>query len=160
MSVIGGNSIDHGVAYAGQIADLQLSNAISKLNKSGASIAYGSGVVTDGETSAKPPVAASTAVQFKGIVVREVNRANVDGDSGAIDDYDMTVLNVGVIWVKTLDTVAIDAPVYLRVGTTDPGHFSGVVGTGVTLGVLLPNVKFITGGAAGALVKISIGLGG
>lgn len=160
MAVLGGNSIDHGVAYAGQVADLQLRNAVSKLNKTGASIAYGKGVVTDDEESAKLPVPASTAAQFNGVVKYELNRARQDGESGAPDNYDMTVVTEGVIWVKVLDTVAKDAPVYLRVGATDAGDFSGIVGTGDTLGVLLPNTKFLTGGDAGDLVKISLGLGG
>lgn len=160
MAVLGGNSIDHGVAYAGQVADLQLRNAVSKLNKTGASIAYGKGVVTDDEESAKLPVPASTAAEFNGVVKYELNRARQDGESGAPDNYDMTVVTEGVIWVKVLDTVAKDAPVYLRVGATDAGDFSGIVGTGDTLGVLLPNTKFLTGGDAGDLVKISLGLGG
>ena len=160
MAVLGGNSIDHGVAYAGQVADLQLRNAVSKLNKTGASIAYGKGVVTDDEESAKLPVPASTAAQFNGVVKYELNRARQDSESGAPDNYDMTVVTEGVIWVKVLDTVAKDAPVYLRVGATDAGDFSGIVGTGATLGVLLPNTKFLTGGDAGDLVKISLGLGG
>lgn len=160
MPVIGGNSIDHGFAYAGQVADLQLCNAVSKLNKTGASIAYGKGVVTDDEQSAKLPVPASTAAQFNGVVKYELNRARQDGESGAPDGYDMTVVTEGVIWVTVLDTVAKDAPVYLRVGATGAGDFSGIVGTGATLGVLLPNTKFLTGGDAGDLVKISLGLGG
>ena len=160
MAVLGGNSIDHGVAYAGQVADLQLRNAVSKLNKTDASIAYGKGVVTDDEESAKLPVPASTAAEFNGVVKYELNRARQDGESGAPDNFDMTVVTEGVIWVKVLDTVAKDAPVYLRVGATDAGDFSGIVGTGDTLGVLLPNTKFLTGGDAGDLVKISLGLGG
>lgn len=160
MPVIGGNSIDHGVAYAGQVADLQLCNAVSKLNKTGASIAYGKGVVTDDEQSAKLPEAGSTAAEFNGVVKYELNRARQDGESGAPDGYDMTVVTTGPIWVTVLDTVAKDAPVYLRVGSTGTGDFSGVEGTGATLGVLLPNAKFLTSGDAGDLVKISLGLGG
>lgn len=160
MPVIGGNSIDHGFAYAGQVADLQLCNAVSKLNKTGASIAYGKGVVTDDEQSAKLPEAGSTAAQFNGVVKYELNRARQDGESGAPDGYDMTVVTEGVIWVTVLDTVAKDADVYLRVGSTGTGDFSGIAGTGATAGVQLPNAKFLTGGDAGDLVKISLGLGG
>ena len=160
MPVLGGNTIDHGVAYAGQVADLQLCNKISKLNQSGASIAYGKGLVTDDEESAELPSSSSTAAQFNGVVVYELNRARQDSESGAPDGYDMTLLTEGVIWVNVLDTAAKDAPVYLRVGATDTGDFSGIVGTGATLGVLVPNAKFLTGGGAGDLVKISLGLGG
>lgn len=160
MAVLGGNAIDHGVAYAGQVADLQLCNAVSKLNKTGASIAYGKGVVTEDEQSAQLPVPASTAAEFNGVVKYELNRARQTGETGAPTGYDMTVVTEGVIWVKVLDTVAKDAPVYLRVGATDAGDFSGVEGADDTLGVLLPNAKFLTGGDAGDLVKISLGLGG
>ncbi|MGB5803635.1 MAG: hypothetical protein WBH21_06430, partial [Vibrio anguillarum] len=62
--------------------------------------------------------------------------------------------------VTVLDTVAKDAPVYLRVGATGAGDFSGIVGTGATLGVLIAGAKFLTAGDAGDLVKISLGLGG
>jgi hypothetical protein len=160
MSVLGGNSIDHGVAYAGQVADLQLCNIVSKLNKGTVGIAYGKGVVTDGEDGAKLPTSSSTAAQFNGVVKYELNRARTSTDSGATAKYDMSVVTQGVIWVTVLDTVAKDAPVYLRVGSTGTGDFSGVVGTGVTLGVLVSGAKFLTAGEAGDLVKISLGLGG
>lgn len=164
MPVEGGNAIDHGSAYAGMVADLQRCNAVSRLNKGaeGTSIGFGKGVVTDGEDGAALPGGSSTAAQFNGVVKRELNRSHLDTDTvgGAIGGYDMTVVTHGVIWVTVLDTVAKDDPVYLRVGATDVGDFSGIVGTGITLGVLLPNVKFVTGGDAGDLVKISLGLGG
>jgi len=72
----------------------------------------------------------------------------------------MTVVTTGPIWVRVLDTVVADAPVYLRVGATDAGDFSGIAGTGATAGVLIPNAKFLTGGDAGDLVKISLVVGG
>lgn len=160
MAVQGGYTINHNAAMAGMVADGQLLNTVSKLNKSASVyIPWGSGVVTDGENGAKLPVPGSTAAQFNGVVKYELNRAHADGTSGAIPQYDMTVVTEGVIWVYVLDTVAKDAPVYLRVGATDPGKFSGIVGTGATLGVLA-GAKFLTGGDAGDLVKISLGLGG
>jgi hypothetical protein len=161
MAVQGGYTINHRAALAGMVADGQLCNTVSKLNKSTTVyIPWGSGVVSDGEYGAKLPVPASTAAQFNGVVKYELNRAHADGTSGAIPQYDMTVVTEGVIWVKVLDTVAKDTPVHLRVGATGAGEFSGIVGTGVTLGVLIPNAKFLTGGNAGDLVKISLGLGG
>lgn len=160
MSVIGGNTIDHGKAYAGMVADGELVNAVSRLNKGTTSIPYGKGVVTDGEGAAKLPVPASTAAQFNGVVKYELNRAHRDGETGAPANYDMTVVTLGSIYVKVLDTVAKDAPVYLRVGATGAGDFSGIVGTADTLGVLIPNAKFTSGGAAGSLVKIALTIGG
>jgi hypothetical protein len=160
MTVQGGNAIDHGVAYAGMVSDMQLVNTVTKLNKGTVGIAYGKGLVTDGEDGAKLPEAASTAAQFVGVNKYELNRARSGSDAGATAKYDMTLVTKGVIWVTVLDTVAKDAPVYLRVGATGTGNFSGVVGTGATLGVLIANAKFLTGGDAGELVKISLGLGG
>jgi len=156
---------EHAAAYAGMPADGQLCNTVSRLNASGATIAYGLGVVTDTTVTtsdaATVPTGASTAAQFNGVVMREVNRAYADGETfGALNERDMTVINQGVVWVEVLDTVAKDAPVYLRVGATGNGKFSGVVGSGATLGVLIPDAKFVSGGEAGDLVKISLGLGG
>lgn len=154
-------SIDHNEAYAGMKADQQAYNTVSKVNKGAVNIPFGKAIVTDGENGGKIAVGASVAADFNGVAMRELNRAIADGDSlGAVPDRDFSVLTHGVIWVTVLDTVAKDAPVYMRVGATGIGDFSGIVGTGVTLGVLLPDVKFITGGDAGELVKISIGVGG
>ena len=66
MAVQGGNALNHGVAYAGMVADGELSNAVSKVNKGTVNIAFGLGVVTDGDDGAKLPVAGSTAAQFIG----------------------------------------------------------------------------------------------
>ena len=161
MSVQTTYALDHSEAYAGMKADQQVHNAVSKVNKGVANILFGKAIVTDGENGGKLPTAASIAAEFNGVAMRELNRAIEDGDSlGAVPDRDFTVFTHGAIWVTVLDTVVKDAPVYMRVGATGLGDFSGVVGAGVTLGVLLPNVKFLTGGDAGDLVKISIGVGG
>lgn len=160
MAVIGGNTIDHGKAYAGMVADGELVNAVSRLNKGTVSIPFGKGVVTDGEDGAKLPLPASTAAQFNGVVKYELNRAHRDGSFGGIPGYDMTVVTTGAVWVKVLDTVAKDAPVYLRVGATGAGDFSGIVGAADTLGVLIPNAKFTSGGVAGGLAKIALTIGG
>ncbi|MCK5126773.1 MAG: hypothetical protein KAR42_11005 [candidate division Zixibacteria bacterium] len=161
MAVQGGNTIDHGRAYAGMVADMQLCNGVSKLNKSNTvTIPAGKGVVTDGEDGVKLPVAASAVAEFNGVVRYELNRV-LDGSNNTVNTQrDMTVITHGVIWVTVLDTVAKDAPVYLRVGSTGNGDFSGVIGAGVTLGISLPHTKFLTGGTTGQLVKISLGLGG
>lgn len=154
-------SIEHEAKYKGMLADQQLWNSVSRLNKGASPIPFGQGVVTDGEDGAKLPTAASVVAEFNGVAMRELNRATPDGDAfGAVAGRDYTVLTHGVIWVEVLDTVVKDAPVYLRVGATGLGDFSGVVGAGVTLGILLDDTKFITGGDAGDLVKISLGIGG
>lgn len=160
MPVQGGNAIDHGKAYAGMVADLQLVNTVSKLNKGSTFIPYGKGLVTDGDDGAKVPTSASTAAQFVGVNKYELNRARNSSEVGAPPKYDMTLVTAGPIWVTVLDTVAKDAPVYLRVGATGTGDFSGIVGTGATAGVLIPNAKFLNSASAGQLVKISLVVGG
>ncbi len=154
-------SIDHAQAYAGMKADQQINNTVSRLNKGATNIVFGKAIVSDGEDGGKLPTGASVAADFNGVAMRELNRALADGDLlGAIAGKDFTVITHGVVWVVVLDTVAKDAPVYMRIGATGLGDFSGVVGAGITAGILLPNVKFITGGVNGDLVQISIGVGG
>jgi hypothetical protein len=161
MSVQTTYAINHGDRYKGMVPDQQLCNTVSRLNKSGVTIPYGQGVVTDAEGSAILPDGSSVAADFNGVVMRELNRAYTDTDTfGALDGRDMTVITHGTVYVELLDTVAKDAPVYLRVGATGLGDFSGIVGTGATLGVLVPNAKFLEGGDAGDIVQISLGLGG
>lgn len=161
MTVQTSYSTTHAAAYAGMPADLQSCNTVSKINKGSAVIPYGKGVVTDGETGSKLPTGAETYAAFNGVVMYEINRAQADGaDAGAPIDQLFTVVTHGVIWVTVLDTVAKDAPAYVRVGSTGVGDFSGIAGTGVTLGTLLTGAKFLTGGDAGDLVQLSLGLGG
>lgn len=163
MSVQTTYSTEHAVAYAGMKADAQLCNVVSKLNKTGATIPYGLGVVSDGEDGAALPTNDTVPADFIGVVMYEVNRAQADGDvAGIPQDYDGSVITHGVVWVEVLDTVAKDAPVYLRVGSTGTGKFSGVAGTDgdPDEGQLISGAKFLTGGDAGDLVKISLGIGG
>lgn len=164
MSVVGGNAINHGVAYAGMIASGQVSNGISKLNKGTTNIPFGYGVVTDGDDGAKLPVAASTAAQFIGVVARELNRAYTAAEIvGAQAKRDMTVESMTEIWVTARVAVAKDDPVYLVVGDgtgTNQGQFSNVVGAAATLAVLIAGAKWTSTAGAGALAKISLKIGG
>ncbi len=161
MSVQTNYTLSHNEAYKGMVADLQLSNTVSRLNKGAANIPFGQGVVTDGDNGAKLPTAASTAAEFNGVAVYELNRAIADGDAlGAVPLRDFSVITHGPVWVEVLDTVSKDDPVYLRVGATGLGDFSGIAGAGATLGILIPSAKFLTGATAGNLAKISLGIGG
>lgn len=151
----------HDEAYAGMRADLQLSNPVSKLNKGTATIPFGKAIVTDGENGGKLPVAGSTAAQFIGVSIRELNRANKDGDPvGAVAKQDFSVETTGVIWVKAAESVAKDDPVFFRVGSTNTGDFAKAAGSGVTAAIEIKNAKFLTSGSAGELVKISLKVGG
>lgn len=161
MAVNGGNAIDHGFAFAGLVADAQLNNGVSKLNKGASNIDFGKGVVTDGDDGAKLPTGSSTAKQFNGVVKYELNRAHLDSAlTGATPGFDMTVVTHGVVWVLATETVVKDEDVFLRIGATNLGDFSNAAGTGVTASVAIVGAKFLTSGDSGELVKISLGLGG
>lgn len=167
MTVQGGNAIDHGFAYAGMVADNQLENAISKLNKSDTvSLPFGYAVVTDGDDGAALPTNAATAANFIGIVKRELNRAVLDGEQQSDNrQRDVTVVTEGVVYSSPLATVAKDDDVFFVIGDgTTPnanlGRFTNVAGTGVTAAVQVAGAKWTSSAAADGLAKISFGLGG
>lgn len=164
MPVQGGNAINHGVAYAGMVSSGQLTNGVSKLNKGTVNLAFGLGVVSDGDDGAKLPVAASTAANFIGVIKRELNRAYTATDVvGAVAKYSMTVVTSGEIWVTARVAVVKDDPVYVVVAdgtSTNHGQFSNVVGAAGTLAVLVPDAKWASSAGAGALAKITLNIGG
>jgi len=154
-------AIDHAEAYAGMKADQQINNTVSKLNKSGATIVFGKAVATDTEGSSRLVATGDTTLDFNGVVMRELNRAYDDGDVfGAPDDKDMTVITHGVVWVVAAEAVAVDEQAFMRVGATSQGDWSNAAGAGVTESISIVGAKFITAGAQGDLVKLSLGLGG
>lgn len=156
--------LNHNPAFVGQVADDQTANIVSKLNNDTVTIPYGKGVVADASDltqGAKLATSGSVAADFIGVAVRELNRAYQTTDTfGAPVDKDFSVMTVGAIWVKAAEAVTARAPAFLRVGATNQGDFGVAAGTGATLSVALPNAKFLTGGAAGDLVKISFVVGG
>ena len=153
-------SINHAALFAGMINSLNPSTLISKLNKTASVIPYGKGVVSDGEDGADLPVPASTAAEFNGVVMYEINRAQADGDvAGGVPGNDMTVISHGRVAVVAHATVAKDDPVFLVVGANGPGDFSNVAASGGDLGVAISGAKFLTGGDAGDIVEISLGAG-
>lgn len=165
MSVQTSYSTKHGAAYAGMVADLQLSNTVSKLNKSTTvTIPFGYGVVTDGDTGGKLPVAASTAAQFIGIARYELNRAYTNGQTlGAVPQKDFSVVTRGVVWVTAAANVSKDDPVYLIVGDgtgSNQGKFSNAAGTGPTAAVAIANAKWLDTVSSGALARVSLSIGG
>lgn len=164
MPVQGGNALNHGVAYAGMMTSAQVANTVSKLNKGTVNIAFGLGVITDGDDGAKLPGAGATAAQFVGVVRRELNRAYAPTDIvGAVAKFDASILTAGEIWVTAFVAVTKDQPVFLIVsdGTgTNQGKFTNIVGATTTLAVAIPNAKWTSSAGAGALAKISLTIGG
>ena len=161
MTVQTSYSTTHKAAYAGTVADLQRSNKVGKLNKTGATLGWGLGVVSDGDIAAKAPATGATADQFIGVTIRELNRAYQDGAAdGAVDGYDFSIMTMGVIWVEALDAVSKDDDVYLRIGSTDTGGFAGAAGSGATESIQIPNMKYVSSASAGDLVQVSLVVGG
>lgn len=163
MTVQTNYGIDHGVAYAGMVADMQLVNAVSRLNNTAATIPYGKGVVTGSVEGAMAlPTAVTTVAQVTGILQYELNRAQADGGvAGAVVNQDASVVTDGVVWADNLVAVVQDDPVYLRIGATDTGSWSNVVGAGATLGLLIPGAKWVsTQATVGGLARIKFTVGG
>ena len=145
-------------ALVGMKADMQAYNTVSKLNKSDAVIPFGVAVFTDGDDGMAVAGTDSTAAQFIGITMRELTRAYTDAQItagiGAIPARDNTVMTAGVIWVAPAVAVAKDDLVYVVKAS---GLFTNVAGTD---NILVPNAKFVSTAAAGALAKISLVIGG
>lgn len=153
--------LNHNKAFLGMVADGELANIISKLNTSDVNIRYGAAVVRDGEGGAKYPADDGVNDKFVGVAVRELNRSYMDGQTfGAVAHKDFSVMTVGVIWVRAAESVTLGAPAFFRTGTTGNGDFAMAAGTGATIAVAIPNAKFVSSGAAGDLVKLSIVVGG
>lgn len=153
--------LNHNPAYAGMVADGELANIISKLNVSDVVIRYGAAVIRDGETGARYPADDGIPNSFVGVAVRELNRSYMDGQVfGAVSKKDFSVMTVGVIWVRAAEAVTLNAPAFYRVGDDGLGDFAMAAGAGDTLAIAIPNAKFVTAGAAGSLVKLSIVVGG
>lgn len=164
MSVQTSYTTEHAALYAGMVRGFQPSNAISKLNKGTVSIPFGLGVVTDGDNGAKVPVAGSTAAQFNGVVMYELNRAQQDNvAAGAIAGYDMTVIAHGQVAVLADVAITKDDSVFMIVGNgtgTKQGTFSNVIGAAGTLAVQIVGAKWVQSVDAGKVGFISIGIGG
>lgn len=153
--------LNHDAAFTGMVADGQVANIVSKINDDTATVAYGKGVVRSGEKGFKAATASSTAGDFVGVLVRELNRSYADGETfGAPVDRPASVLTAGVIWVTVAEDVAVGDAAFLRVGATQTGDFTKAAGETATLSVAIPGAKFLTAATAGGLAKLSLVVGG
>ncbi len=153
--------LNHDAAFTGMVADGQVANIVSKINDDTATVAYGKGVVRSGEKGFKAATDGSTADNFVGVLVRELNRSYADGATfGAPVDRPASVLTAGVIWVTVAENVAVGDAAFLRVGATQTGDFAKTKGSAATLSVAIPGAKFLTAAASGGLAKLSLVVGG
>lgn len=153
--------LNHDAAFTGMVADGQVANIVSKINDDTATVAYGKGVVRNGEKGFLAATSASVAADFVGVLVRELNRSYADGATfGAPVDRPASVLTAGVIWVTVATDVAVGDAAYLRVGATSTGDFANAEGADATLSVAISGAKFLTAAASGGLAKLSLVVGG
>lgn len=158
--------IDHAPLIAGMIAEGQVNNNVSKVNLSAQTVAFGRFVARMGDAGFMPLTNTSVLANIVGVVRYEVNRAFMpDAFVGAPIDRDATIITMGAVAVETITTASNGDPVYVIVGDgtgdlQNVGKVANVIGAGPTLGVLLPDAKFIRSGAAGSIVVISMKVGG
>ena len=153
--------LNHDAAFTGMVADGQVANIVSKINDDTATVAYGKGVVRNGEKGFLAATSTSVAADFVGVLVRELNRSYADGATfGAPVDRPASVLTAGVIWVTVATAVAVGDAAYLRVGATQTGDFAKAVGSEDTASVAITGAKFLTAATTGGLAKLSLVVGG
>jgi len=158
-----GYGLNHGNAFAGMVADDQVSNIVTKTNITAATVPYGKGVVRDTTTNTETGIGTiattTTAAMFVGVAVRELNRAYNTGDVfGAVPGKDFSVLTAGTIWVTVRETVAPGDPACMIINATYPGDFKKTAGANDA--VAITGAKFLTGATSGNLAKLSLVVGG
>lgn len=169
MPITGGYTLNHGDRYAGMVVDAQVNNSVSKLNGTGAVIPWGRFVARDGATKFKAVGIGTTAADIIGVLRRELNRAQADGDAdGAPDERDATILTTGTIYMQTLGAVTAGGAVYAVVGASgepdtpaaNPGIASAAAGSGATTAVAITGAKFLETTSAAGVVAVSLVIGG
>lgn len=148
-------SLTHGAAYEGMLVDQQLSNIVSRVNKSKtATIPFGRPVYTDGDDGAKLVDSGASDLTIMGISVRELNRAYKDDETfGALPQRDFAIVTLGVVYVKPAVAVTKDGQVYVLVSN---GTFTNVASGAI----LISNAKWASSSDANGFAKISLGLRG
>lgn len=125
MSVQTAYNLKHAEGFVGQMADLQLTNVISRTVEASA-IDFGLAVVR-GTTDTECKLATATGGSFLGLTVRTVaGTADTAGDRKYQIDESANILDEGVIYAICEDGCTQGDPVYFR-------HTSG---TGTVIGSL------------------------
>jgi len=154
-------SVYHAEKYAGAVNSVNPYGTVSKLNASDAVVPYGYGVVTDGNGGMELPSASSTALEFIGIAMREVNRAYADGEAfGDPIGRDGTVVTFGKVAGVAGMAVAESEQVFLGVGSAVAGKFMSEAGTGTSAAISITGAKFLESGVEDGAVWISLSIGG
>ncbi len=154
MAITKNAAINHDPAFVGQIADLQVSNLVSKLNATNATLPCGTAVQADGDEGAKPVESGGKPI---GVVTRELVN---DGELGIKPGRTGDVMTLGVIWVVAGEAVSKGDAVYAGVGTNVKGKFTKTAGSGVTEAVVVADAEWLDTTAKDGLGRISIRIGG
>lgn len=140
-----------GTAYAGQIADMNPREVISKVAEG--DIQYGFPAVRGtNESQVKAP--ALTGGKFLGVVAYTLGGYSSTNDVDQVSDTEVAnVIRAGYVWVKTEQAVVAGDPVFF-VHTTTVGNFRKDANT--NLADAITGATFETAGSAGDLVLIRL----
>lgn len=156
MAITEGYTINHGVAYAGMLADGELNNTVSRLNDTGAAIGYGLFVANDDDFDKMKLAGAGDTVI--GVTRREMDHATPTGGAFAIQDKATGgVVTVGAIWVQAAEVFAVGD---LVKNETTAGANLGKAIKATDDTDALPNMAVTGYDADKQLVKISLRIGG
>lgn len=150
-------SLNQGVAFAGMLADLSFKRVVTGVNKEGAAIPFGVGVVGTA-TADEYDLPDAGGDKITGIVVHshDVDQRALTGVQGVPIDGTMNVLAEGVVWVVTDEAVAVGDPVYCRHtangGATQLGAFRNDADTANA--TLVKGATFLTATSGAGIAKI------
>ncbi|WP_022697919.1 structural cement protein Gp24 [Euryhalocaulis caribicus] len=132
-------------AVAGHVANMELSNAITRAVEDEAGIGFGKAVF---QGTADKEITATASAAFVGITVKDVTVENDDAADEYAEGVDAAVLTQGVIWV----TAGGDVEAGEAAGVAADGDFEESA-SGITM---LSGVTFVDSGADGDLVRIRL----
>ena len=155
MSVQGGYTLNHGIAYAGMLADAQENNTVTRLNKTSAAIPFGRFVADDGFDGMKLP---GTGDAIAGVTRRVLEHATPATGAFAIQqDADGGVVTFGSIWVEATEPFAAGD---LVEAVTTAGADQGKASVAAAPTDAVPNTVVVGYDAEKQLVQVSIRVGG
>jgi hypothetical protein len=136
----------------GAIVNTEPNNLISRTVE-GAAIGFGVPVAQGaGDKGARATAAGDTAARFVGVTVREHSVRPETPNSFAVGET-ARVMTRGVIWVTASIAVAAGDPVFVTVAT---GAFRNSATATAGAEIQIPNSRFDTSAAAGALVQLRL----
>lgn len=134
-------------AIAGMVANMEISNTISRQIETAAGIGFGV-VVVQGADDNGVRLPDASHLAFRGITVLDPTRDPQNGDKYA--QYDTAaVLTRGVIWVTVGAAVAAGDPAYFVPAT-------GVITNVATSNTAIPDGIFDSSAASGGLAKLRL----